>query len=183
VSDRSVPPKDERQPILRIKKSAERDVPAHYDRAERLSLHAAPEERPPSRAGRRFPKWGRFHLFPILILALGIAVIYRFLPARDSSTAAIGGMTVSLRSYAYQDGVLAVLTFSGRLPAAPAAASAVCSFANKGLPSVLSGEIGEANRILSGRMEGGSAGATLTAHVTVAGVQRTLTGKVQRAPE
>lgn len=169
-------PEGERQPVLRVRKDAERDVPVY-------SRHDAAGEAPVRRGRRGILGRGRFSLFPILLLALGAVVVFRILPSRDRSTASVDGLSMTLRAYAYKETVLVSISFSGRLPENPMAVSAVCSLEGLPDPLPLSGQIGEGNRVLRGRMDGGMADRILTADMTAAGFRRTLIRKVQRTEE
>jgi len=182
MSGKQGPPLDgpeEKQPILHIKKGAERDVPLYYERLKRLSYHDIHEEEKPKRGGFRLFRGGRSSLLPLLILALGAVVVFRLVPARDRSTASLEGMSVSLRVVEYRGTVQVSLTFSGGLPHDPVTASAVCSLEGRGEPLALSGGIGGGNSVLRGSMEEKGAGRTMTAEVTVGNVKRTLKRKVQ----
>ncbi len=99
-------------PILKVRKDAEQEVRFHYNREERVVLYR-PIRREKQRRGffARLLRGGRRSLLPVLLGVLAIVLATRLLP-RDRTTGHLAGYDVSLRTYAYQDALLASVTVS-----------------------------------------------------------------------
>jgi len=99
---------------LKVKKDAERDVVFHYSREERLAMASAPKG-PKSVSGaffRGFLRRGRLpSLLPLLVVALVVVLVFKFVVPRASSRAILSGYEAVLSAFPYEDALLVGVTF------------------------------------------------------------------------
>lgn len=181
------PNPDPEPPVLKVKRSAEKELRYHYDRTAREAMRR-PRPAPLRglfsrlfRLGERRPRRGRRRgLMPALLGVLALIVALRMLP-HDRPSGHLAGYDVSLRAYTYQDALLASVAVSWKPGAREQAEEAPevtvrFSAADAGTGTVVSEPLGDGEATVRGRLSG--TGRQVSAEIAIGGKALRLTAPI-----